>query len=324
MNVIDHIQGTPQWHAWRAGKVTASEAAVVLGKSPYKTPYRLWAEKVGLIPEEDLSRNPNVRRGKQLEEVIRHRMAESTGMLLVPMCGECSEHPELAASFDALDDDGCPVEIKAPGQSVFGDLEALGEDSEAYRLYWHQVQHQLLVAGAKRATLIFACETQTDGKLDVIEFTIERDDAFLADYIPTALEFARKVRENVEPDKDPARDVWAPTSEEERAAWDTFVTEYRSVTAALAAAKAEMDKAKKAVEAVEQKLVAKMDAFSIAEAGGLRINRFLVRGTVDYKALLADHCPDLPESEINRYRKSGSISTKFTLQKEKATAANAA
>ncbi len=45
MKVIDLSQRTPAWHQWRIAGVTASEAPIIMGRSPYKTPWRLWAEK---------------------------------------------------------------------------------------------------------------------------------------------------------------------------------------------------------------------------------------------------------------------------------------
>ena len=38
-------QRSPEWFALRADGITATEAAVIAGLSPYKTPYALWAEK---------------------------------------------------------------------------------------------------------------------------------------------------------------------------------------------------------------------------------------------------------------------------------------
>ena len=41
MKIVDVTQRSPEWLRWRARGVTASEAAIVLGRSPYKTPWRL-------------------------------------------------------------------------------------------------------------------------------------------------------------------------------------------------------------------------------------------------------------------------------------------
>ena len=43
MKIIDVAQRTPEWDRWRAQGITASESAVILGRSPYKTLWRLWA-----------------------------------------------------------------------------------------------------------------------------------------------------------------------------------------------------------------------------------------------------------------------------------------
>ncbi len=62
MNVMNLNQRTPEWNTWRAAGVTASEAPIILGRSPYKTPWRLWAERTGVTTPEDLSANPFVQR----------------------------------------------------------------------------------------------------------------------------------------------------------------------------------------------------------------------------------------------------------------------
>ncbi|WP_407080697.1 YqaJ viral recombinase family protein [Enterobacter hormaechei] len=46
---------------WRRQGVTATDAAILLNRSPYKTRWRLWAEKTGYAREVDLSLNPLVR-----------------------------------------------------------------------------------------------------------------------------------------------------------------------------------------------------------------------------------------------------------------------
>ena len=44
MKIVDLPQRTPAWHAWRNAGVTPSEVPILMG-SPYKTPWRLWAER---------------------------------------------------------------------------------------------------------------------------------------------------------------------------------------------------------------------------------------------------------------------------------------
>lgn len=44
MKIINLPQRDKDWHDWRRKGITASDAAVLLGRSPYKTKWRLWAE----------------------------------------------------------------------------------------------------------------------------------------------------------------------------------------------------------------------------------------------------------------------------------------
>ena len=40
-------QGSAEWLTLRKSKICASEAAIILGISPWKTPFQLWEEKTG-------------------------------------------------------------------------------------------------------------------------------------------------------------------------------------------------------------------------------------------------------------------------------------
>ena len=44
MHIINLDQRTDAWKAWRNQGITATDSTVILGASPYKTPWRLWAE----------------------------------------------------------------------------------------------------------------------------------------------------------------------------------------------------------------------------------------------------------------------------------------
>jgi putative phage-type endonuclease len=188
MKIIDVTQRTPEWAHWRAQGITASEAAIVLGRSPYKTPWRLWAERTGLAREADLSANPHVQRGVALEDAARRAFEDRHGTLLLPLCAESDEHPVLRASFDGIADDGAPVELKVPSHRTFAEVSERQTEAAAFRLYWPQVQHQLYVAEAAQGWLVFYGE---DGRL--IEFPIAREEAFLSQaLVPACLPSGRQ------------------------------------------------------------------------------------------------------------------------------------
>ncbi|MBO0216527.1 YqaJ viral recombinase family protein, partial [Vibrio sp. Vb2880] len=63
MKTVNLSQRSEQWLEWRKGGITATDACILLNRSPYKTEWRLWAEKTGYAREVDLSLNPLVRQG---------------------------------------------------------------------------------------------------------------------------------------------------------------------------------------------------------------------------------------------------------------------
>lgn len=68
-----------EWTALRSGTIGGSDAAAILGLSPYKSPYALWAEKTGKVVPEDISGKEAVRLGTDLEEYVARRFTEQTG-----------------------------------------------------------------------------------------------------------------------------------------------------------------------------------------------------------------------------------------------------
>uniref|UniRef100_UPI0038F68030 YqaJ viral recombinase family protein n=1 Tax=Streptomyces scabiei TaxID=1930 RepID=UPI0038F68030 len=151
--------------------------------------------------------NPNVLRGIRLEPQARRAFENAHNDFLLPLCAEADHNAIFRASFDGINDAGEPVELKCPCQSVFEDVQAHREQSEAYQLYWVHVQHQILVANSTRGWLVFYFEDQ------LIEFEIQRDAAFLSELQETALQFWELVQTKKEPSKCPEQDCFVPKGE---------------------------------------------------------------------------------------------------------------
>jgi putative phage-type endonuclease len=293
MRVIDIPQKTPEWLQWRAGGVTASDAAAVLGRSPYKTPWRLWAERTGLVAPEDLSNAFLVRRGNALEDQARRDFEDRHGTCLLPLCGESLQHPAIRASFDGIDDDGCPVELKIPWDAVYEEVVELQELSTAYRLYWVQLQSQLYVTEAERGWLVFYRRPGV-----VAEFEIFANEQFLGDsLVPGLLDFWEAVRTKREPPPDPARDIYIPRGEA-LADWTRLAGEYRKHAAEKARLDALGKQAQVALDGIENRLVATMGDFLLAEAADLRVLRYRKAGAIDYKAALAELLPEVAPATL--------------------------
>ena len=98
MNFHNLEQKTDAWREWRRKGLTATDSPVILGLSPYKTPWRLWAEKVGKVQPPDLSKNPNVRYGIEHEDDARRLFEMRFNTCVMPACCEWSTDPLFRAS----------------------------------------------------------------------------------------------------------------------------------------------------------------------------------------------------------------------------------
>lgn len=67
------------WLAERRNGIGGSDAAVAIGLSKYKSPFKLWLEKRGEIPEDDLSGNSRVEWGIRLEDTVAEWYCDKTG-----------------------------------------------------------------------------------------------------------------------------------------------------------------------------------------------------------------------------------------------------
>lgn len=200
MKFRDIRQRTRAWHLWRAEGITASQSAVILGRSPYQTAERLKQERLGLVELEDPSGKPFVRRGIEYEDRVRQGFEERHDTILLALCVESTEHPVLRASLDGLDDNQEPVELKIPTQSTYRQLLAEGEQATAYQLAWVQLQHQLYVTEARQGWLVF--DPWLSG-MEPLEFRVRRYDAFLHnELIPACLAFWDALRTGRAPEPD--------------------------------------------------------------------------------------------------------------------------
>jgi putative phage-type endonuclease len=93
-------QATAEWAEARRSGIGGSDAPVVVGESPYRSPYELWAEKLRLVqpPEE----NEAMTWGRRLEPVVAAAYTEATGRRLrrVRRLLRSRERPWQLASLD--------------------------------------------------------------------------------------------------------------------------------------------------------------------------------------------------------------------------------
>jgi putative phage-type endonuclease len=133
-------QGSTEWHEHRREGIGSSDAPIILGVSPFKTPHQLYLEKIGRA-KSDVS-NWATERGNRLEPVARARYELLTGIDFPPFVIVNKNVPELRASLDGYNvERNIVLEIKVPGERVFN-LAKCGVVAEEYE---PQLLHQQIV-----------------------------------------------------------------------------------------------------------------------------------------------------------------------------------
>jgi len=155
---VDHnlVQGSPEWQAFRATKFGASDAAAMLGISPYQTRNELLRQKftgTGKEVSADLQRVFD--KGHEAEALARPIVEGHIDAELYPVV--CSRG-DLSASCDGLTmDDAIAWEHKQYNADLFAAVSAgILPDH-----HMPQCQQALLITGAER--LLFVC---SDGTAD--------------------------------------------------------------------------------------------------------------------------------------------------------------
>lgn len=123
MKIIDAPQGSPEWFAARAGRVTASRISAVVSKGRSGAPSATRAAYMGELIAETLTGQPanafqgnaDTERGQELEpdaravyELRRGVMVESVGLVIHPRIDRSGASPDGLVDADGL------LEIKCP------------------------------------------------------------------------------------------------------------------------------------------------------------------------------------------------------------------
>lgn len=141
MRIIQFEQRSPEWLDWRQGGIGASEAAAVIGQSPWDTAQELWEKKMGLRPGAKM--NYAMQRGVDYEDEARAYFEERIGEEFTPICCQHDEADFVRASLDGINFGMTGgLEIKIPGLKTH--QMALAGKVPIY--YDYQMQHQMMVA----------------------------------------------------------------------------------------------------------------------------------------------------------------------------------
>ena len=159
-------QNTQNWLNFRKDKIGSSDSPIIMGVSPWNTPYKLWRQKLDLDPPQEETQA--MQQGKLREEIARIEFIRRTGIEVIPDVRVSDELPWAMASADGISADGKTlIEIKNP---IHAKPECVPD------IYMPQLQKQMYVY--RLAKMIYFDFT-SDFMLEV-----DRDD----DYIENMLE----------------------------------------------------------------------------------------------------------------------------------------
>lgn len=273
---LDVEQGSTQWLSLRKQKVTATDAGVILGVSPYQSNYGLWAEKMNLSPP--VQETERMREGKRLEPFALAEFTKKTGIVASPAVVVSDERSWQMASLDGLSEDNKTlVEIKCGPKTC--ELAKQGIIEPHYRA---QLMHQMSVMSLKNMFFF----TFDGNSSNIIE--VERDDAYISDMIAKEYEFYKCI-DNFEPPALSERDYVIRNDEE----WNQLAIKYIK---AKEIAKSVADDE----EYIRQQLIALAGSRNIKGAG-VRVAKSLRKGAIEYKAI-----PELKGLDLEPYRKKPS------------------
>lgn len=258
---------SPEWYAQRAGAIGGSDIAAIMGKSPWKSYYTLWAEKTGLI-DNDIAPNMAMKMGTAFEPVIKKLWADDNSQWLqIHDTGTWAsiQHPTWKANPDGIiqwsNGEIGILEIKHTSQW----WENL---PEAYEL---QVQWYLHILGLKTGVVVAVAGGYWR------EFTVEYDQSLMTEVSASVTLFEHQVANVIEPSFDGSTSTYetirkiSPALKDEE--YELGAHYERLIEAKTAAEQAEAN-----LQAIKTETLAIMDGAKYGTYNGQKVITLQTRG----------------------------------------------
>lgn len=181
-----------QWLGERRKGIGGSDAAAILGLNRWATPYTVYLDKLGLLPEKE--ETEAMLQGKDLEDYVAKRFTEETGKR-VQRCNYMVSTPRYPFALADID-------RRVVGEDAGLECKTTSSlDIRKFRMvefpeqYYAQCVHYLAVTGASRwylAVLVFG--------RGFFVYTLERDEAEIAALMNAEAAFWEKVQNQTPPD----------------------------------------------------------------------------------------------------------------------------
>lgn len=289
-----------QWLEYRNRGIGGSDAAAVLGVSPWKSPLSVWLEKRGEVEPTDLSDNQAVRWGTILEDPVANEFAGNHPELTVRRMNGVYvsvDHPHMFATVDRVvtREDGTRgiLEVKTVGGRSAGAWSDEGGNDVVPVFYQAQILHYLAVTGFDFAW----CAVLIAGQ-DYREIFVERNEEDIAFIIEREAQFWQMVERGEMPQIVGHADEAAALRSHFPESDDEFIDGYGDEELVSALERIQTIKEKVKLLDAEKRLHESTVKARIGEhkgviAGGLKAtwSRFM-KSSLDTKSLKAEH-PEL-------------------------------
>jgi putative phage-type endonuclease len=279
------IQGSPEWLALRKTKITATDAPVIMGVSPWKTKYQLYQEKIS--SKNNDAKNFQMQRGIDLEPIAREYFKIKTSIEVLP---EVKFHPTenwLMASLDGFNDQHKIIlEIKCQGEAD----HSTALDGKIPDHYYPQLQHQMMVCNIPE--MYYLSFDGLDGAM--IKVTMDRE--YTNDLFKKEKEFYECLKTKTPPDLC-EKDYLERTDE----IWKLCATKWKAISSEI-----------KSLEDQEKELRNQLIQLSgqyNTKGSGIRLCQIQRKGNVDYSSI-----PQLKDINLDIYRKPASSSWRLTCE----------
>jgi putative phage-type endonuclease len=293
-----------EWLEWRRLGIGGSDAPVVMGVSPYASPYMLWEEKTKRKTD-DKKNTFILDKGNKYEPFARAKYELHNDAAMPAMRAIHKDIPWLRATMDGFNvEQNVGIEIKYIGEE---EHERIKKEKTLPFHHYVQVQHQLIVTGAKWIDyLSFYVESgknengekiipdPKNGKLEIVR--VELDHEFLKNYMAIAEKFWSNVTSDTPPD---LIDMDVRLIEKH----DDIANSYIKTSELLSCANILIKKIELDLEDIKKQIINISKDYAKVTFGstGLVVVKGSRKGTVQYEKI-----PELKNVDLDMYRKESS------------------
>lgn len=274
LNIVNVKQGSPEWVTLRKDKIGASDAPVILGVSPWTTPFQLMEEKLGLSVREESS---SMRYGKEKEEEARQAFESMTGLIMFNPTVVSKKRPWQMASYDGMTlEQDAFVEIKNAGHTD----HSIALSGKVPDHYMPQIQQQIELAELDMGFYF----SYNNGEGKIVE--VKRDQSFI---------------DRINEEEEKFWNMWQLGKMPELTERDYVNMSSNQHWKLLAS---ELIKLDRSVKEKEKRVKEIKDAMKdlcdnrSARGHGVQMTKYLNKGAVDYAKI-----PELAGVDLEQYRK---------------------